>query len=208
MSALPRTLRIVLLLSLALNVALGVFVAWHHGPWRDGDRGRHAPGLPHLFDVRALRRVVPPEREDVIRPIFEQHRPEMRRRLHELFAARGDVRRAIAAEPYDRAQLESAFARLREADRATAEQAQLMLAELLAVATPEERRKMSELMARGGSRARAWRERHARQAEARDAEARDAGARDAGARTAGPGDAEPRDAAPRRGDERNAQGDR
>lgn len=162
MSALPRTLRIVLLLSLALNVALLVFVGWHHGPWRDDERGRHAPPLPHLFDVRALRRVVPEEREPVIRPIFDAHRPAMRARLHELGAARGDVRRAIAAEPFDATQLESAFARLREADRATAEEAQRMMAELLAVATPQERKKMSELMARGGSRARAWRERQPR----------------------------------------------
>lgn len=163
---LSRTARVALLLSLALNLALLVFVGWHHGPWRDDGRGRHAPPLPHLFDVRALRRVIPPERADVLKPIFEAHRPEMRSRLHELFAARGDVRRAIAAEPFERAQLESAFARLREADRATAEEAQAMLAELLAVATPDERRKMSELMARGGSRARAWRERQARDADA------------------------------------------
>ena len=164
-ASLSRTARIVLLLSLALNLALLVFVGWHHGPWRDNDRGRHAPPLPHLFDVRALRRVIAPEREAVIRPIFEAHRPQMRSRLHDLFAARGDVRRAIAAEPFDRAALESAFARLREADRATAEEAQAMLAELLDVATPEERRKMSELMARGGSRARAWRERREHGAE-------------------------------------------
>ena len=164
-ASLSRTARIVLLLSLALNLALLVFVGWHHGPWRDEGRGRHAPPLPHLFDLRALRRVIPPEREAVVRPIFETHRPEMRTRLHELFAARGDVRRAIEAEPYDRSALESAFARLREADRATAEQAQVMLAELLAVATPEERRKMSELMARSGSRARAWRERRERDAD-------------------------------------------
>jgi hypothetical protein len=163
---LARTARIALLLSLALNLALLVFVAWHHGPWRDADRGRHAPPLPHLFDVRALRRAIPPEREGAVRPIFEVHRPQMRARLHDLFAARGDVREAIAAEPFDRSALESAFARLREADRATAEEAQAMLAELLAAATPEERKKMSELMARGGSRARAWRERHARDADA------------------------------------------
>ena len=163
MSSLPRTARIVLLLSLALNLALGVFVAWHHGPWRDADRGRHGPALPHLFDVRALRRVVAPERADALTPIFERHRPAMRARLLDLFAARGDVRRAIAAEPYDQQALQSAFARLREADRATAEEAQAMLAELLAVATPEERRKMSELMARGGTRAQAWRERQARE---------------------------------------------
>ena len=164
-TSLSRIARLVLLLSLALNLALLVFVGWHHGPWRDQGRGRNAPPLPHLFDVRALRRVIPPEREAVLQPIFETHRPQMRARLHDLFAARGDVRRAIAAEPYDRAALDSAFARLREADRATAEEAQAMLTELLAVATPEERRKMSELMARGGSRARAWRERREREAE-------------------------------------------
>ena len=164
-----RTARIALLLSLAMNIVLGVILAWHHGPWREHDRGRHGPPLSHLFDVRALRRVIPEEREAVLQPIFEKHRPEMRTRLHALFAARGDVRRAIAAEPFDRQTLESAFARLREADRATAEQAQIMMAELLAVATPEERRKMSEIMARSGSRGRAWRERHARDAEARGA---------------------------------------
>ena len=160
---LSRTARIALLLSLALNVALGAMLAWHHGPWRGERGGRHAPSLPHLFDVRALRRVIPDERQPVLQPIFEKHRPEMRSRLHALFAARGDVRQAIAAEPFDPVALQSAFARLREADRATAEQAQTMMAEVLAVATPEERRKMAEIMARSASRGRAWRERHARE---------------------------------------------
>ena len=157
-----RTVRLALLMSLALNLMLAGMLAWQHGPWR-GERGaRHAPALPHLFDVRALRRVIPEERQHVLQPVFEKHRPEMRSRLHALFAARGDVRRAIAAEPFDPVALQSAFARLREADRATAEQAQAMMAEVLAVATPEERRRMSEIMARSASRGRAWRERHAR----------------------------------------------
>ena len=161
-----RTLRIALLLSLALNLALAAMVAWHHGPWRGEGRGRHAPSLPHLFDVRALRRVIPEERRHVLTPVFEKHRPEMRTRLHALFAARGDVRQAIAAEPFDPVALESAFARLREADRATAEQAQAMMAEVLAVATPEERRRMAEVMARSASRGRAWRERREQERQA------------------------------------------
>lgn len=160
---LSRTVRVALLLSLVLNVALGGMLAWQHGPWGRDARHRHAPALPHLFDVRALRKVIPDERRHVLEPVFEKHRPEMRSRLHDLFAARGDVRQAIAAEPFDRVQLESAFTRLREADRSTAEQAQLMMAEVLAAATPEERKKMSELMARSASRGRAWRERRAQE---------------------------------------------
>ena len=159
---LSRTARVALLLSLSLNVALGGMLAWQHGPWSRDARQRHAPPLSHLFDVRALRKVIPEERRHVLEPVFEKHRLQMRSRLHALFAARGDVRQAIGAEPFDRRQLESAFARLREADRATAEQAQRMMAEVLAVATPEERRKMSEIMARSASRGRGWRERRER----------------------------------------------
>jgi Spy/CpxP family protein refolding chaperone len=157
-----RTLRLALLMSLALNVALASMLAWQHGPWRGEARGRHAAAMSHLFDVRAMRRVIAPERQSALAPIFEKYRPQMRSRLEALFAARGDVRQAIAADPFDAAALAAAFARLREADRATAEQAQSMMAEVLAVATPEERRRMAEIMGRSASHGRAWRDRHAR----------------------------------------------
>ncbi len=140
-----------LLLSLALNVALIAVLGWQHAPWRErGGHGRHA--IPHLLDVRALRNALTPEREAILRPVLEAHRENIRGRLGDLFRARRALRETIAAEPFDAAALETAFAQLRAADAATAIEAHAMLVEVLAAATPEERKKMAELMAKRGPR--------------------------------------------------------
>jgi uncharacterized membrane protein len=147
-----RPVRWALLLSLAINVALIAVLAWQHAPWRErGGYGRHA-AIPHLLDVRALRGALTPERESILRPVLEAHRENIRGRLGDLFRARRALRETIAAEPFDAAALEAAFAQLRAADAATASEAHAMLVEVLAAATPEERKKMAELMAKRGPR--------------------------------------------------------
>jgi hypothetical protein len=158
---LSRSARIVLLLSLALNIALGTML-WMHGPWRDGrDRGSHRapPGL-HLFDVRALKRSLPAERQKVLDDAIAVHREPMRAALGRLFEARIAVRDAIRAPAYDRAALDAAFAQLRSAEATTAGEAQAMLGDVLDAATPEERVTLSEMMAKRSPRARADRREH------------------------------------------------
>jgi Spy/CpxP family protein refolding chaperone len=154
-ASLPRAARVLLLLSLALNLAFGAWL-WMHAPWRHAPAGmslRHAP-LPSLLDLRAFRRSLPPERQAVLDAAFETDRTAMRARLGALFAARRDVRAAIAAEPFDRAALDAAFAALRSAEQAAADHAQHRLGDVLEQLTPAERKQWSELVPRRGERGR------------------------------------------------------
>jgi Spy/CpxP family protein refolding chaperone len=154
-ASLSRAARIVLLLSLALNLALGAWL-WMHLGWRHSSGHRahlHAP-VSTLLDLRAFRRSLPPERQAVIENAFASERGEMRARLGELFQARRAVRAAIEAEPFDRAALDAAFAALRAAEDAAAAQAQRRLGDVLQQLTPEERRQWSELVPHRTPRAR------------------------------------------------------
>jgi hypothetical protein len=147
--ALSRAARLLLLVSLGLNLMFGAWL-WVHAPWRHGGSGsgwRHAP-VPQLLDLRAFRRALPTPRQGVVDAVFEQHRPAMRERLDELFAARRDVHRAIRAEPFDRAILDRAFHALRESESAAADQAQTMVADVLQQLTPTERAALAELVPR------------------------------------------------------------
>lgn len=148
MSGLPRTARFVLLASLALNVILAVALLVA-APWadrRDANRGRHAPAFPALFDPRALKEALPPERLPALDAALQQHRERMRAQLGALFDARRAVRAAIVAEPFDRAALDAAFAGLRREETATATLAQSMLGDVLAQTTPPERERVAKLM--------------------------------------------------------------
>jgi Spy/CpxP family protein refolding chaperone len=154
-TTISRTARVALLISLALNVAL-LAVLWMHAPWNDDRserRGGHRSGpIQQLFDVRALKRSLPPERQQVINQAIEGRRDTLRAGLAELFDARREVRTAIQAQPYDRASLESAFSRLRAAEDATAAQAQAMLGDVLDAITPDERAELAKLIARRAPR--------------------------------------------------------
>lgn len=148
MSGLPRSARLVLLASLALNVVLGIALLMA-APWaerRSDERGRHAPPFPALFDPRALKEALPPERLPVLEAALQQHREGMRAQLGTLFDARRAVRAAIEAEPFDRATLDAAFGTLREAEAGTAARAQAMLADVLAQSPAEERARIGKLM--------------------------------------------------------------
>ena len=140
--------RWVLLLSLALNVALGAalllpLVAADH--YR-GQRSGHSHGGDHMPSPRQLRRLLGEEREAVVDAVFEKHRPALRETFRPLHAARGAVHAAMHAEPFDRAALDAAFAELRERDAATAAAVQAMLAEVIAQLTPDERARIAASM--------------------------------------------------------------
>ena len=155
MSGLSRGTRIALLASLALNVVFIVALLML-APWKDGRdderRGRHAPAFPALFDPRALRDALPADRHPVLNDALQAHRENMRARLGALFEARRAVRAAILAEPFQREVLDAAFVRLREAEAATANEAQAMLGDVLESTTVVERKTIAGLMARGGGR--------------------------------------------------------
>lgn len=154
MTGMSRAARLVLLLSLALNVALAVALAL---AVRGGDterKPRHGSPLPGMFDPRALREALPPERQVVLDAALDAHRATLRSRLGELFEARRGVREVMLAETFDRAALDAAFERLRATETAAANEAQAMLADVLAQTTLDERRQLAERMERRPGRSR------------------------------------------------------
>jgi Spy/CpxP family protein refolding chaperone len=147
-NTLSRTARVLLLLSIALNVALATALV-SYAPWKHGGRDpRHGGPVPGLLDLRAFRRSLPEARQAIVETAFAAHRDALRPRLGALFAARRAVREAIRAEPFDRATLDAAFAALRAAETEAATEAQALLGDVLVSATPEERRRLAELMPR------------------------------------------------------------
>lgn len=149
MNSLVRT---VLLVSLALNIALGASLAWmvlQPQPTRGEMRARE--GRP-MFHPEQLRRALPAERSELIDSVLAAHRAGMRVRLTELAGAREAVREAVQHEPFDRNALDAAFADLRESERRTAQEAQALIGDLLQQLTPEERAQLSGLFTHPGRR--------------------------------------------------------
>lgn len=161
MTRLPR---FILIVSLSLNLALGAglgWLIWHSGPTASDPQTR---GPRALFHSDALRRALPPERAAFVDRILAHHRDTMRAHVEELTQARVGVRAAILAEPFTRQQLDDAFARLREAEGGTAQEAHALLADLVEQAEPQEREHLARLIPERRQR-RQRHERHKRQSE-------------------------------------------
>lgn len=155
MSGLSRGMRVLLLASLLLNVALIaalVLLVPRLHEREDGPRERRAPPFPALFDPRALKQALPEARHADLDAALQSHREAIRARIGTLFDARRAVRAAILAEPFDRAALDAAFTTLREAEAATAAEAQAMVGDVLEDSTAAERERVANLMSRRGER--------------------------------------------------------
>lgn len=141
-----RSMRIVLIVSLALNLALGAALGqwiWksHHHP---SPRPMHEG--PSMFRPDALRGALSPEHGDMVDEVLARHRDAMHSRIQQLRLARDSVQTAMLADPFQPERLDAAFANLRNAETNTASEAHAMLAEVTALAKPEERERIAELM--------------------------------------------------------------
>lgn len=142
-----RSLRYILLASLALNLALGVSLAWlAFKPGHPPAEARSREPRP-MFHPEALRRALPAERRELIDGVLASHREAMHARIGRMAQAREGVREAMRADPFERERLDAAFAKLREDESRTAQEAHALLADLAAKATPEERERLSSLIA-------------------------------------------------------------
>ena len=144
--------RVLLVVSLALNVAVLAGFAWHHFGGHDGRPGgdrHHAMRGTMMPNPRVLRDVLPEERRVVVDAMLEEHRQDIRGSVREVFAARKRVHDLMAADTIDRAALDSAFADLRARDAEAATAVQAMLTEVAVELTPEERRAVTAAMHRG-----------------------------------------------------------
>ena len=151
-------LRVLLVASLALNVAVAAGFAWHHFD-RGHDRGRDGH-RPHVMrgtmmpSPRVLRQVLPEERRVVVDALLHEHRKAIRGSVRDVFAARRAVHELMTADTIDRPALERAFADLRARDAEAATAVQAMLTELATELTPAERRALADAVHRRGPRGR------------------------------------------------------
>src|SRR5215471_16260690 len=143
---LPRPLRVLIVVSLALNVFLvGLVVAdaFSDRGWLGHDRPPRIMGLP---SPRELRSVLPDNCQATLEQALQANRPKFHEHLDALVAARQAVAETIKAEPFDAAKLAAAFGTLREQDAAMAAGAQDMLIGFISKLDGDCRAKVAELL--------------------------------------------------------------
>ncbi|MFC4728326.1 periplasmic heavy metal sensor [Coralloluteibacterium thermophilus] len=146
MTALPRPWRIALVVSLLVNVLLAAALATFalrspEEPPRT--RGGGLAGMPH---PRALAEAFGEERRVLLHEIWDTHRETMRPRWRAMHAARQDISNALRAQPFVRADLDAAFARLRAADAEMAETAQAALGDFAERLDDAERARLADML--------------------------------------------------------------
>ena len=150
--SLSRRMRILLIASLALNLFGVGAIAAAAVMDRDGHGGLFGHCRPPRFmglpSPRELRAVLPESDQANLEALLQANRARFRERLSDLFAARQRVADAVKSEPFDRAELETAFAALRASEAAMAAGAQAWLGEFVAGLDADARAEGAELMTR------------------------------------------------------------
>lgn len=148
MNTLSTPIRVVLLVSLGLNLLLAVAAG---GLWW---RQRTAPA-PHeslearsLPDPRRIARALPPARRALVREALAPDRAAFAEDLRALRASHAEVRDALRAQPFEAAALESALADVRERERAMAERVHAGLLRLSTQLTDAERAQLADSVPR------------------------------------------------------------
>jgi uncharacterized membrane protein len=144
--SLSRPLRVLIVVSLALNVFLvGLVIAGSltDRGWLGHDRPPRIMGLP---SPRELRSVLPDSCQATLEQALQANRPKFHEHLDALFAARQTVADAIKAEPFDPAKLATTFGTLREQDAAMSAGAQDMLVDFISKLDAGCRGKVADLL--------------------------------------------------------------
>ena len=104
----PRLLGVIVVISLAVNLFLAGLVG---GDWIMGRPG--PPPFGPTMNFTWMRHALGPEAMPMIEPVMQRHRESMHRQVEGLRAQRREVGLALTAEPFERARLEGALARMR-----------------------------------------------------------------------------------------------
>lgn len=156
MSTLSTPVRIVLLLSLCLNLLLaaGLGGLW----WRVRSAPAHNEAMEarSLPDPRRIARALPPERRALVRAALAPDRAGFVADLRALRAAHAGVREALRAQPFESNALAAALAEVRERERAMAERVHGGLLRLSGELTDAERAQLADSVPRRDYRR--WRE--------------------------------------------------
>jgi uncharacterized membrane protein len=138
----PRTLRWVLVASLALNVLIigAVVSTLCLSRWGHGHNGPGFKGSPLLGFARTL----PRERADVVRQKIADAEPSVEAARRGIRDARAAVRDVLSAETFDQAKLDAALDGLVQAQTNEARARTTRFGATVGQLTPEERRQLYE----------------------------------------------------------------
>ncbi|WP_454827762.1 periplasmic heavy metal sensor [Paraburkholderia xenovorans] len=148
-----RSLKIVLVVSLVLNVFLVGAIVGGAYQWF----AAHGAAAPVLAQQRALRfaaQTLPAGRQKAFLDSLKNARREGRQYAREGREGRREVLRLLAAPQFDRAALDAALARTREADSHLRAQVEGGVADFAATLSPEERVQFADSLKLRGQ----WRE--------------------------------------------------
>jgi uncharacterized membrane protein len=150
-------LTIALIVSLGLNLFLGSLMIgrWFSGPpHRPAPfaRTERAPGAEANRFLERMASALPREHRAGFEATFERHRDGLARAAGEARKAREQVRGALRKEPFDRAELDRAFAALRARNNALQMEIQSAIAEGAAGLPPDARERLADWRAHGRGR--------------------------------------------------------
>lgn len=146
MSQLPRIFRILLLVSLALNIGLGAALISLHLHARDANGAAEGKRWARIPDPRALARVLGEPDRVVLREVIGNHHQQLREHFRPLGRARRELSTVLRQEPFDMAALEQAFAKVRVSETETAEAMHRFMLELAPKLSPEGRQRIAALL--------------------------------------------------------------
>jgi uncharacterized membrane protein len=149
MSALPRTYRYLLLLSLALNLGLGAAlftVQWHHQQSRQEGADRRWARIP---SPRMLAGALDEADRRILLEVIETHRGKLGEHFRPLGGARRELAEALRAEPFDPAAMQAAFERMRDSESGTAAAMHAFMLELATRVSADGRKRIADQLERG-----------------------------------------------------------
>lgn len=150
MSAMPRTYRYLLLLSLALNLGLGaalVAIHWHHPGSEQADGERRWSRIPN---PRMLAGALDDADRKILMDVIETHRGALGERFRPLGHARRELAQALRAEPFDPAAMQSAFDQMRDSESGTAQAMHAFMLDLATRVSASGRQRIADQLERNG----------------------------------------------------------
>lgn len=130
-----RWLVVALILSLGINLGLAGFFLGRASTFEIPAREVMNP----MWGVSRILRDLPADRRDALRPHFRAHMRAARSQAGEIHRAQQDLRKALLAESFDAAALDSSLDRFREHLHASQTTSQSAFVTLIASLTPGER---------------------------------------------------------------------
>lgn len=152
----PRWMKIVLVLSLMLNVvAIGAVGA------RAWMVHKHGPGgfAMHALGIHSFLRQLPSERRDKLRGQFKEARKSLRGQRHQFVTPLKELANALSAPQFDQARLNAAVMALRMTHDSHASGRQDLLLKFVDALTPDERKILGSKILRRVEKMEKWHKR-------------------------------------------------